>query len=308
MSDLVRRTQETQAKTLQQTERIEEFVRSDQRALELALAGRIGPDRFIAAAVTTFRGSPKLAQTSPESRLGALYIAAQLGLEVGGPRGLAYVVPYGKEATFVMGYKGFVHLFYAAGAKAVDWFLVREGDHFRMGSSAERGLVYEWAPAQGVPDEKRPWTGAVAQVHTANGGIVWEFMTKAQILLRRPKPIPDAWRKWEEQQALKTVLRQVAKRVPLSTELALAHDADETIQRRIPGSENAVLHLPVEGGGMTPVGGAIGEHVISGRSSSSPRDEEEEPPPPPPEEDDEARFERESTAEFNRMQDEAGPV
>lgn len=305
-SDLVRRTQETQAKTLATTGRIEDFVRSDEHALQLALADRIGVDRFIAAAVTTFRSSAKLGQTTPESRLGALYIAAQLGLEIGGPRGLVYVVPYGNQATLVVGYKGFVDLFYRAGARKIDWFVVRQGDHFRMMATADRGLVYEWAPAGGVPDEKQPWTGVVASVETKNGGTVWQYMTKAEVLARRPKPTPDPWKKWEEQMALKTVLRQLAKRVPLSTELALAESADETIQKRVAGetSQPVALHLPVEGMPSSEPRLRVpsGEHPLGDEPEQGVAGQPQEDVPPP-EEDEEARYERESTEAFNAAQE-----
>lgn len=248
-SDLARQTrnaQGAQAKTAEKVAALTKTIQGTRNGIAAALGERIGPDRFLRAAVTTLRTTPKLADCSAESILGGLFVAAQLGLEIGGPRGLVYLVPYGKEATLVVGYRGFVDLFYRAGARSVEWFLVREGDHFRIASDAVHGFGYQWAPPDGQPDDSRPWTGAVAQVVTASGAIVWEFMSRDQIEARSTNtPI---WRQWPEEMALKTVLRRLVKRAPASVELAQAVEADETVQRQVEGlAEPIAEHVPVEG-------------------------------------------------------------
>lgn len=307
-SELARRTRTAAAKVSP----VEARIREEQDGLSQALSDRVGIDRFIRAAVTSFAQTPRLRECTPQSVLGALYVSAQLGLEVGGPRGLAYLVPFwnkdlvrsdggrgGFEAQLIVGYRGFVDLFYKAGAKSVQWFVIREGDLFRKGSDSVRGDWYVWEPAS--EDEERPLVGCVALVHTATGGIVWHHMTKAQILKRRPKKWEGTpWRTWPEEQSLKTVLRGLAKRVAMSTELAVASDADQSVQRRIEGlPEHDVLHVPVEGGAIEDLDREEAEQEPAGpntapeapsRPEQAPR--VQDPPavpdaaPPPPEEDD----------------------
>lgn len=267
-------------------------------AFSLALADRVGVDRFVLAAVTSFKTTPRLAECDWDTVMGGLYVAAQLGLEVGGPRGLAYLVPYGRTATLVLGYKGWVDLMYRAGARSVQWFLVREGDQFRIGSDAVHGMVYDWHPQD--LDEKRDWNGAVAQVILANGGLVWDYMTKEQILARRPEKWSGTpWKSWPEEMALKTVLKHLAKRIPMSTELSLAVSSDDTVQRRLPGvEEHAVEHVPVAG---PP---ALQERPqeraqTAPKGRQRPADAPAAPPPPQaPPEDDQAAYEAQSDAEY----------
>lgn len=243
MSELVERSRAAQqGKTIQQM-----LSGGVKTALDTALAERIGVERFMQAAVTTFRKTPGLARCTEESILGGLFVAAQLGLEVGGPRGLAYLVPYGQEATFVLGYKGAVELFYRTGqVKKVDAFLIREGDVFEPGWDLREGRVFKWVP--GNPDGKP--VGAVAYVVTTNGGLVWEHMTEAEILKRRPSRWTNTpWSTWPDQMWMKTVLKALTRKVRMSADdlsLQLAIESDETVQRKVPGlPELEVSRLPV---------------------------------------------------------------
>lgn len=319
-SDLARRAREQQS--AQKTP--QEIMSPVAGAFRAALADRVDVKRFMQAAVSAFQQTPKLRTCSEESILGALFTSAQLGLEVNTPQGLAYLVPYGREATFVMGYRGFVRLFYNAGARSVQWFMVREGDVFRIGSNAQVGMVYEWQQAD--LDDSRPWIGAVAQVETAAGGIVWDYMSRDQILARRPSNWRGTpWEKWPEPMALKTVLRNLSKRAPMSTDLALAAARDESVVRHVEGVEQpAISHLPVMGERATGVPAAE-------RSRERPQERQERqerpqgrrrpdgPPAPPqdappaaedapPPEDEESEFERMSEAEYAAWLEQQGPV
>jgi len=74
--------------------------------LTKALDGRLRPDLMIRFFVTELRKTPKLAECTDKSLLGCLIQAAQLGLLPGGALGLMYFIPYGSEATPIIGYKG----------------------------------------------------------------------------------------------------------------------------------------------------------------------------------------------------------
>lgn len=254
-SDLTRQTRNRQAQGTTAAARsaeLQQRIGAQASGLSQALADRVGVERFIRAAATEIRTTKNLAECTDESILGGLYVAAQLGLEVGGPRGLVYLVPYRNkdtgryEASLIVGYKGWVDLFYRAGARAVQWFLIREGDQFRIGSDAVHGKVYSWE--QTDPNSEAPYTGAVAQIITANGGVVWEYLSRADIAKRSTDT--SFWRKWPDEMALKTVMRRLAATAPTSADLAIAQAADETVQRRVevPGMppEQHATHVPLQ--------------------------------------------------------------
>lgn len=231
MSDLVQAAKQQQGGVS-----FEEFVGRERAHLDGALAGRIDTDKFIRAAVTSFRTTPDLAKCDGTSILGGLFLAAQIGLEVGGPSALASLVPYGKSAQLIIEYRGYIELFYRSGARKVEWFVVREGDEFKQWSSAKTGRDYQWTPLN--DDTNRPLMGVVAQVMTKDGEVIFEYMSKAQVDARKTgSPI---WRKWYDEMALKTVMRRLAKTVRLSPELAKAAAADEAINRYMPGTGEVV--------------------------------------------------------------------
>ena len=75
-------------------------------------------ERFTRICLTAMRQTPKLAQCEPASILGAMMTCAQLNLEPNTPQGLAYLIPYGRECQFQVGYKGLMQLMYRSGAIA----------------------------------------------------------------------------------------------------------------------------------------------------------------------------------------------
>lgn len=212
------------------TPTIYDQVNGARAGLSAALADRIGPDRFVRAAVTVLRTTAALRQCTPESILGGLFVAAQLGLEVGGPLGYAYLVPYGREAQLIVGVRGFIELFYRAGAKSVRADIVREGDQLSRETDDTGRVLIRWTDADPLNPERQA-VGALATVILATGEPLQEFMTRAQIEKRRPKTSRSGpWTEWTDEMWKKTVLRQCAKTARLSSDdLALAIDVDQTI-------------------------------------------------------------------------------
>ena len=92
------------------------------------LPAGLDADRMVRIAVTLIRRTPGLAQVVPDTFLGAFMTCNQLGLEPGGPRGHAWIIPrevYEKgqatgvwEAHFQLGYKGALVLARRSGAIA----------------------------------------------------------------------------------------------------------------------------------------------------------------------------------------------
>lgn len=292
MSDLVQRTNAAAARQSP----VENLIRSQETGLAMALAGRIGADRFIRAAVTAFRTTPHLDECTPQSLLGGLFVSAQLGLEIGGPRGYAYLVPFRTkgvyEAQLVLGYKGLLELAYRSGQlKAVDAFIVRDDDLFVERWDPDRGRIFDWTPG----DRKANPVGAVAYVVNTQGGLLWEYLTEEEIHQRRPARWQNTpWSTWPDQMWMKTAMKSLFRRVRLSADdVALAIEADQTVQRRIPGLDDHVVeHVPVQGP----------ERPHDARSGPNPPPDARTPaaaqtaPEPPP--DDDAAEEERSRREY----------
>ena len=73
---------------------IPDIVKALSPELKKALPSVITPERFTRIALSALNNTPELQQCTPMSFIGALLNAAQLGLEVNTPLGLAYLIPY----------------------------------------------------------------------------------------------------------------------------------------------------------------------------------------------------------------------
>jgi recombination protein RecT len=108
------------------------------------------PDRLLRIALTEVRRQPKLAECSQASLLSAVFSCAQLGLEPGGALGHAYLVPYGKEVQFILGYRGMIDLARRSGLiDSITAHAVYEGDRFECEFGLAENLVH-------VPDWENP--------------------------------------------------------------------------------------------------------------------------------------------------------
>lgn len=188
------------------------------------------PERFLRIALTVVRTSPALQDCSRESLLGALMSAAQLGLEPGGPLGHAYVIPYGKEATLVLGYKGLIDLAYRSGRlSSVCAETVYENDEFDFEFGLDphirhvpkitggRGRSFAWYAAARIQG------GGTAQVVMGKEDI-------ERIRVRSKAKDSGPWRTDYDAMARKTAIKQLAKFLPVSAELAVATSMDGEVR------------------------------------------------------------------------------
>jgi recombinational DNA repair protein RecT len=65
---------------------------------------------FTITCVNAIKKTPKLLECNIKSLFGAVLLSAELGLKPNTPDGLAYILPYGKEAQFQIGYKGLIEI------------------------------------------------------------------------------------------------------------------------------------------------------------------------------------------------------
>ena len=83
---------------------------------------------FISSILTIVRGNPKLQECSANSILAAAGIAAALKLPINPSLGFAHIIPFKGQATFQLGYRGYIQLAMRSGLyRTLNSGAVREG-------------------------------------------------------------------------------------------------------------------------------------------------------------------------------------
>ncbi len=86
---------------------MQQYIKAMQGEIKKALPSVITPERFTRIVLSALSTNPKLASCTPQSFLGAMMSAAQLGVEPNTPLGQAYILPYKNkdvlEAQFQLG-------------------------------------------------------------------------------------------------------------------------------------------------------------------------------------------------------------
>lgn len=73
---------------------IKDYIEVMAPAIKAALPSVMTPERFTRITMSALSATPKLQTCTPQSFLGAMMTAAQLGLEPNTPLGQAYLIPF----------------------------------------------------------------------------------------------------------------------------------------------------------------------------------------------------------------------
>jgi len=241
---------------------LQELVTKSAKELGKALPEHMRPERLVRIALTTVRLNPDLGKCTPASFLGALFTAAQIGIEP--VAGRAYILPFNnnrkqpdgswksiKEAQFILGYKGVAELFYRH-EKAVElsWSEVCENDEFEYQYGTDAFLKHR--PAGKL---RGTVTAYYVVAKLQNGGKPFMVMSKEDCMEHGRKHSKtydkktmefyssSPWATNPDAMCLKTVLIQLAKLLPLSVEVQRAIEADESSRDYRDGIGDA-LDLP----------------------------------------------------------------
>ena len=87
--------------------------KSGPKLLELLPAG-IDQARFIRNVSSQVKMNPAIQQCRPDTIINSIVKATHLGLDIG-VLGSAYIVPYGNQASLVIGYAGLIDLAFRSG-------------------------------------------------------------------------------------------------------------------------------------------------------------------------------------------------
>lgn len=239
----------TAAKTPPQTKdtSLRSLVERMSKEITKALPSTISPDRFIRMVLTALSNDPKLQECTPNSFLGAMMMAAQLGLEVNTPLGQAYLIPYRNkgvmECQLQLGYKGLLTLAYRSGQMStIQAHTVYEKDEFDYCYGLNPDLTH--VPYKGQDRGDPIYFYAV--FHTKDGGFGFDVMTVDEVKEHARKYSRSSSGKYSpwttnfESMALKTVLKRALKYAPISAELAREVATDETI-KSVPSTSPSLI-------------------------------------------------------------------
>lgn len=258
-----------------QTKSMKDYVQAMSGEIAKALPSVMTPDRFTRMVMTALSSNKQLQECTPQSFLGGMMQAAQLGLEPNTPLGQAYLIPYRNhgtlEAQFQIGYKGLIDLAYRSGdVEVIQAQVVYENDKFTCSYGLEPKL--EHVPADGERGEP---VKVYALFKTKSGGYGFEVMSMTDVR-NHAKKFSQSVRSgrtspWDtnfEEMAKKTVLKRVLKYAPLKSDFARAVSQDETIKTEI--SED-MYEIPAENVEIEPVvdvDPATGEVLNDGNSEA----------------------------------------
>lgn len=204
---------------------VADMLEKNKTSIAAAVPKHVSIDRLSRVALSELRTNPKLLGCSPPSLMNAVVKAAQLGLEVGGSLGHAYLVPYKTEATLIVGYRGLIALARRSGEiQSITARVVHENDAFEVEFGLEEKLRH--VPAI---DNPGPMTHVYAVAKLMGGGVQYDLMTKAEVEAIRKRSRAGSSGPWvsdPEEMAKKTVVRRLCKFLPISIELADALEAD----------------------------------------------------------------------------------
>jgi recombination protein RecT len=205
-----------------------------------ALPSHLSPERFIRIALTALTRTPKLADCTQASLMRCLLDLSALGLEPDGR--LAHLIPYGKDCTLIIDYKGMVDLARRSGV-TIRAEVVCEHDEFDWVNGEVTHKV-NWRKPRGEVQ------AVYAEGKTKDGEVQTATMTREEVdaIRKRSKSGGNGpWvTDWAEM-AKKTAVRRLAKMLPLSPEFrdALDKDDDKLAERDVtPAKIPSVSFLP----------------------------------------------------------------
>jgi recombination protein RecT len=220
--------------------RIRDLLDRQQNQIVKALPSFMNAERFVRVALTTINKTPKLLDCTDTSLMACLMDCAQLGLEPDNIMGRAYLIPFNDKknnrmvCTLIVGYKGLIDLAYRSGrVKSLMAQIVcaRDEFHFEFGLHAD----LKHKPYMGTED--RGDVVAVYAYAILEGGItafdVMSVEDVERIMDRSKSKDAGPWQTDWREMARKTVLKRLAKYLPLSVEFMDALNKDnenETVE------------------------------------------------------------------------------
>ena len=197
---------------------------------EASLPSHLSPERFVRVAITALTKTPKLQECTQESFFKCLLDLSAIGLEPDGRR--AHLIPYGKECTLILDYKGLVELVRRSGdVVKIHADVVCENDIFENAKGEVTRHEVDYKNGRGAV------LAAYAEVTLKDGSQQTEILSKAEVdgIRGRSKSGNNGpWKTDYNEMAKKTAFRRLCKWLTFSPEIASAiSNSEETEFRKV---------------------------------------------------------------------------
>jgi recombinase, phage recT family len=250
---------------------IENWVESDNVKKKFQEVLDKGAGAFVTSLLSLVKSTPQLAAADPKTILSAAMTAATLKLPISPNLGFAYIIPYGKEAQFQMGYKGYIQLAMRTGQyKTINAAVVYEGQIEDI-DFVTGGIIRGKKKSDKV-------VGYVAYFELINGFSKTIYMTTedmlrhAQTFSKSFSRSSSVWKTNFDAMGLKTVIKQLISKygimsIDMQSDLATAISSDVDYDR-------------AETQNVTPLEQAAAEQTIDAEADvvDAPIEGELEPP------------------------------
>ncbi len=214
---------------------LESLLKSDKfrEALADVAPRQMTPERIVKIAMVAMSRAPRLLECTPQSVLQSVMKSAELGLDCVGTLGQGYLVPYynskilAYECQFIAGYQGLIELARRSGNIArIESRVVYENDQFDFEYGLNQRLVHK----PQFTGERGKILCVYALAELKDGSKQLEVMTIEEVEgIRNRSKAKDSgpWVTDFSEMARKTVVRRLAKYLPLSPELVKAIEVDD---------------------------------------------------------------------------------
>jgi len=205
----------------------------------------VGEETFVAQIANAMRATPELWKCEPETVLGAALRCAQLAMPPNDGNNLCWIIPYRdrasgqQHATFQLGYGGVLELARRANPGIVfDGHAVYPGDEFDIDLGKAEPLTYRPAFARRDANGRRRGRASReayawwVRARYPDGRVHVHALDRADVEYHRgfsKQPDGQMWTKSYDAAALKSVVLEMKRWLPVTPQLALAQAADGAV-------------------------------------------------------------------------------
>lgn len=227
---------------------IKDLIEKNKGEMMKLVPRHLNPERMLKTAQQAATTTPALLDCYVPTFIGAVIQLSQLGLEPNTILGHAYLLPFNnrkadrKDVQVIIGYKGLIELARRSGkVLSIAAHAVYERDEFEFEYGLDEKLKH--VPAFG---DRGLLTHFYAVAKLKDGGHAFEVMTRGDVERIRDSgqgKFNQVWKDHFEQMGRKTVLRRLAKFLPLSIEFSTAVELDN----RAEGGQEQNLESVLDG-------------------------------------------------------------
>lgn len=186
---------------------------------------------FVSSVISVANGNPQLRRANPMSIVSAAMVAATMQLQVIPTLGQCYIIPYGTQATFQIGYLGLLQLCQRSGQfKKIISAPVHEGELI-SGDEFDEDYVFDKSKKK-----SDKIIGYMAKFVLLNGFTKTAYWTVDQVKAHATKfsqsfrsGYNSPWKSDFDAMAQKTVLKSILKYAPKSVEMQTAVTFDQAV-------------------------------------------------------------------------------